>query len=214
VKDENICKITQECKPAQEVCGNDLYFLSGYITDTMEAQLPNWKISNRRIIECETKYEENGHDLDTVVNLVRKGIQQIGNGKVDLLGFSWGGFVAQEYAQRYPDGVNKLVLINSFSKVNSDAVAALSILREIGIEPRINGDELYIKRALQYDFRENDIQVPALVYNCSLDISFAGSPPNIKGARSVTDICSHSWGRADSGGKISAMVREFLDDPS
>jgi len=207
---DNICKITQDC--VGDKCKNDLYFLSGFITDTMDNQLVGWDIPNRRIFECDTRYEEYEYDLDKVVNRFRKGVIKNSDGKIDMLAYSWGGFVAQEYARRYPEDANKIVFVNAFGKIvaGAETSAVLKLLGET-FDPRVTSNIESIERALSYDFLKNDIKTPALSYNCLVDMAIGGIPPAIKGMRSVTEACRHAHTRPDEGGRISAMVREFLD---
>lgn len=49
------------------------------------------------------------YSLDELVNFVDKKV----TGKVVILGFSMGGFVASKYANKYPEKVDKLILVSS-----------------------------------------------------------------------------------------------------
>jgi pimeloyl-ACP methyl ester carboxylesterase len=182
----------------------------------MDNQLVGWDLPNRRIFECDTKYEEYNHDLDKVVERFRKGVLQNSKKPIDMIGYSWGGFVAQEYAQRYPDDTSKIVLVNSFAKVVSiaETAAALKLLQETGLDTRVNEDTRDIENALRYDFLENDIRAPSFSYNCFFDTLIGGVPPTINGIQSITEMCRHEHTRLDEDGRISAMVREFLDGES
>ena len=63
---------------------------------------------------------DNTVNIETFVNDIEAIRKAFNFDKVSILGHSWGGFVAMEYAIAYPDAVNKLVLSNSMSATSED----------------------------------------------------------------------------------------------
>ena len=53
-----------------------------------------------------------GNSIDEIVTLLEK---QLPKGKINLAGFSLGGYVASAYALKFPEKINKLLLISNMS---------------------------------------------------------------------------------------------------
>jgi pimeloyl-ACP methyl ester carboxylesterase len=53
-----------------------------------------------------------GNSIDEIVTLLEK---QLPKGKINLAGFSLGGYIATAYALRFPEKLNKLLLISNMS---------------------------------------------------------------------------------------------------
>jgi len=51
--------------------------------------------------------------LDAITSLIAKNLQQFVSGKINVLGWSLGGLIAQRMATLYPDLVSKLILVSS-----------------------------------------------------------------------------------------------------
>jgi len=57
-----------------------------------------------------TKYPQESFDISVMAQDVVGLIDELGLGKVDILGHSMGGYIAQEVAIKHPERINKLVL--------------------------------------------------------------------------------------------------------
>ena len=53
-----------------------------------------------------------GNSIDEIVTLLEK---QLPKGKINLAGFSLGGYIATAYALKFPEQINKLLLISNMS---------------------------------------------------------------------------------------------------
>ena len=69
------------------------------------------------------------YSLDAYINDVELLREQMGAGKVVLIGHAWGGFCALEYAMRYPERIDALVLVSpipSFPQMVESALKELA----------------------------------------------------------------------------------------
>lgn len=140
-------------------------------------------------------YEKCGYDLDCITGHLHEEIQKnSGDKKVNLIGMSFGGVISQVYTKRYPNSVNKIILIHSFSKFNEPYLFVRSL-----IQPH------HIKNIEKYEYKlDNDVDV--MVYNCVLDRILMGTPP--ENADNINDelICIH--GHVPE--RIKREMEEFL----
>ncbi|WP_438464024.1 alpha/beta fold hydrolase [Marinomonas sp. PE14-40] len=129
-------------------------------------------------------------------------VAQFEEDRVNLLGFSLGGYIASLLACRFPDRLNKLmVLANSPCALNSEEISlrqqTLSILRRFGYKgmPRVKAEALLAERSplhtdlildmdkalgvdtllsqLDYTSSRNDLMKPLLTLNCDVHFIYS-----------------------------------------
>jgi len=90
----------------------DLYLLPGTMCDyrlwlPMRKHLQRINHSN---VNC---HDLSIEQLNTIEDIVEDIKQQLPNGKVNLLGFSLGGYLASAFAVKYPESVNRLFVVSN-----------------------------------------------------------------------------------------------------
>lgn len=56
---------------------------------------------------------ESGYDLDTLVADIQGLIQGLGYAKAHIVGHDWGGLIAWHFAQKFPESLNRLAILNA-----------------------------------------------------------------------------------------------------
>ena len=67
--------------------------------------------------------------IDTYVNDLNNLLDELGISNVNLIGFSLGSAVALDFANRYPQKVDSLVLMSGFHKMDDDLKSALNLFK-------------------------------------------------------------------------------------
>ena len=100
-------------------------------------------------------------------------LEVLGHDRVDVLGYSWGGALAQELAHRFPDRVRRLVLCASTCGVGGvpGSVAALAVLAN----PWCHRSRLYLERVAPRLYGGAVGRNPAWFLDASVP---PGHPPN------------------------------------
>lgn len=95
----------------------------------------------------------------------------LGFGSVAVLGHSWGGALAMEYATRRPDRVSHLILVNTAPASGEDAL----LMREHFRRARPDGDvERMEKIASSAAYRAGDVETEAAYYRIHYRIALRG----------------------------------------
>ncbi len=105
--------------------GRPCLMLAGFASDAISwiFQLPALTAS-RQVILCDNRgagrsaVPEGPHSLQDMADDVLHLLNKLGIDRVDLVGHSMGGAIAQHFALRHPDRVNRLILACSFLKMS------------------------------------------------------------------------------------------------
>jgi 3-oxoadipate enol-lactonase len=102
-------------------------------------------------------------------------LQHLGQSKVHVVGHSLGGIVAQHFILRYPNRVNKLILMGTTPKVTDDLIDVVYSWREAQIE---GGQEAYFWSSLRSGYSdewiENNPDMVQYLKEKSEDVNEAG----------------------------------------
>jgi pimeloyl-ACP methyl ester carboxylesterase len=82
-------------------------------------------------------------------------LEHLGLEKVHVVGISLGGLVAQNFVLRYPNRVNKLVLVDTTPKISEDLIDVVYSWREAQVE---GGDEAYFWTSLRSGYSDEWIE--------------------------------------------------------
>lgn len=147
---------------------------------------------------------------DDVAELLRF----LGIGSAHVVGVSFGGFVAQEFALRYPRMTEKLVLCcTSFGGPNH-VVPEPKIMSEI-MQPRAAGDvseEMYrvqLRAAVNFNVEDRlaDIQVPTLIVSGDADVIVP-----VQNSRNLASKIPNAELRLVSGGSHTFFMEQQADE--
>jgi pimeloyl-ACP methyl ester carboxylesterase len=111
-----------------------------------------------------SKLEENETvSISTIADDICELLDKLGIEKTSILGTSFGGFVAQDFALRYPERLNKLVLActsfggkNHVLPDNIEALSAFSTIADLNSLERIRK---FMIPAFTKDFAENNFDI-------------------------------------------------------
>jgi pimeloyl-ACP methyl ester carboxylesterase len=78
-------------------------------------------------------------------------LEHLGHEKVHVVGISLGGMVAQNFVIRYPERVDKLVLIDTTPKITEDLIDVVYSWREAQVD---GGDEAYFWTSLRSGYSD------------------------------------------------------------
>jgi proline iminopeptidase len=133
-----------------------------------------------------------------------------GSDSVAVLGHSWGGLVAMEYAVRYPDRVSHLILLNTAPASHADmlefrrALAASRSPGEVARMTALTDDPTYLSGDIDADAEYYRIHFrPALRRREHVDrvverLRAAFRPDGIVAARAIEEsLYAQTWSRAD-----------------
>lgn len=212
---EHTCDLVQDCEADE--CGTDVYFIKGAIEAfNMDMYTPGWTFPKHRIFECNLSFEEHDYDDKKVAEELHNAILENSvDAKVNLVAMSYGGFIAQRYAIEHPEKVDKIILLNSFSKIHQnteDITATLNIITPFFYLPRFFGKN-GLGKIKEIDLLEESkkIKAKAFIYNCELD-KYLGEPPRIKNAQVVKDsFCNHWTNLFIPAGRMNYLAEKFLD---
>lgn len=129
------CELVHKCR--SEKCGDDIYLLPGWdktlslVRGNFGERLESYTkpyFKNHTTYFCENlPLFEHEHKIDPITEELVKEINRLsGDKKVNLLGTSYGGIIAQRMASNHPDKVNKIALLFSFQKIAHDDNIGLS----------------------------------------------------------------------------------------
>jgi proline iminopeptidase len=145
----------------------------------------------------------------------------VGAEQVHLLGHSWGGLVAMEYATRYPDKVSSLILVDSYPPTDTAFLEAMdrhrhriSELQGVGlIMDPLPGSGVSLMDAVlpahfsdpAFDFPFRDVLAPSYNYQASDNTSEAIRGYDLTAGLSTLDLPALIlWGEDDSFGLFTA----------
>lgn len=139
--------------------------------------------------------ESDGYTLDNMVNDVEAVRVALGLGKMDVMGHSFGGILAQAYAIRHPESVRHLILAStgsSAARINAD-FAAIKTTLEPGLRKRI--EELEAQGIID----ASGAQLPEyrkLADQAEAPYSYRGRPPawDLAGEEMGWDALREIWG--------------------
>jgi pimeloyl-ACP methyl ester carboxylesterase len=105
----------------------------------------------------QTTVEELGMMIppDLVADDLNALLEHLGFEKLHVVGHSLGGMVAQNFVLRYPNRVNKLVLVDTTPKISEDLVDVVYSWREAQVE---GGDEAYFWTSLRSGYSDEWIE--------------------------------------------------------
>lgn len=66
-----------------------------------------------------SKADDDRYDIDAMAEDLEHLCSTLHLGRINLLGHSWGGMLAQQYALRFPERINRLILSSTFSKIDT-----------------------------------------------------------------------------------------------
>jgi proline iminopeptidase len=204
--------------------GQPLVLLHGGPGSTHADFLPSFLTlaANRRLVlidergsgRSERLADAKGYTLDNMVSDVEAVRVALGLGKIDLLGHSFGGILAQAYAIKHPDHLRRLILASTGSSA-----------------ARINADFATIKNGLDKTLRERIEALEArgifeasgaqlaeyrkLANEAELPYMYHVRPPawDLAGEALGWDVLKEMWG-AVSDFHIDGNLKEFDFTPS
>ncbi len=105
----------------------------------------------------QTTVEELGMMIppDLVADDLNALLEHLGHQKVHVVGHSLGGMVAQNFVLRYPERVDKLVLVDTTPKISEDLIDVVYSWREAQVE---GGDEAYFWTSLRSGYSDEWIE--------------------------------------------------------
>jgi pimeloyl-ACP methyl ester carboxylesterase len=92
---------------------------------------------------------------DLVADDLNALLEHLGLEKVHVVGISLGGMIAQNFVIRYPERVDKLVLIDTTPKITEDLIDVVYSWREAQVE---GGDEAYFWTSLRSGYSDEWIE--------------------------------------------------------
>ena len=193
------CVLANDCRG--KTCKNDTYFLPGYIEDFRKFQFfsMDFDANNRRKFHCYLPFNECGYDIRCILDNLDREIQTHSKKqKIDLLGLSFGGMLAQAYSAEHPDKVDKMVLIQSFSSIH-DWLYDIKRLEN----PK------HLRNMKEYDINALKKAHPreVFIHNCFMDL-FMGDIPNYNGSEGFNEpFCLH--GTVSS--KAKGAIKRFME---
>lgn len=182
------CKLVKKCE--SDKCGSDVFMLPGYLEEDMDfdnsIKFADWTFPKHDTYVCFPTYKKNKHDIFPITDDLHKEIKRIsGEEKISLVGFCFGGNVAQNYVVQHPKKVEKLALILVTDlKRMSPLISRLMKIPDMETVRTVDYKELQKKIG--------DLGVETYIYKCNSDI-ISGDLPSIKGARVKSDwYCLHT----------------------
>jgi len=199
------CTLLKECQ--EEPCGPDVYMMPGYLEEDMNfdniVKFGHWTYKHHDTYACFPPYDKCHHDVNCIADDVRKEIKKVsGDEKVSIVGMCYGGNVAQAYASKWPEEVDRIALVMTTDFNKAD--------RRIATAMGWHGGDFDIVRNTDFDSIRKNISAKVFEYNCKIDELF-GDPPRVEGSSGVNAwYCIH-WIPPPY---VFDRIQEFLDDPS
>ena len=112
--------------------------------------------------------------LFTMARLARKLLDELGYGRVDVMGVSWGGGLAQQFAIQYPQRVRRLVLAATAMGALATVPGHPRVLLKM-VNPRRYADKGYMNRVAP-DLYGGDLRTDADAIKLFTDHACGGHP--------------------------------------
>lgn len=182
--------------------GNPLVLIAGYtcdhtfwgaMLDDLARKFQVLVFDNRAV--GQTKDDGALFTLEDMAEDTMTLVQQLGIVQPHILGQSMGGAIAQIIAKKYPDKINKLIVLNSASKFNTRTVKAIESLLNLRKE-NISLD-LLIETGMPWFFSSDYLSNPENIVSFKESIKNNPYPQSVEDqerqCKNIPTFDSHDW---------------------